>query len=446
MMSPADVFRQLSPDEQREYMAGLSEDAQAELLHDWEFWARPDQLPPPGAWMTWLILAGRGWGKTRTGSEWVRKKAMGEVCRIALVGLTAADARDVLVEGDSGILSVHPKAERPLYEPSKRRLTWPNGSIATCYNASEPDQLRGPQHHYAWADEIAKFPHAQDLWDQLAFGMRLGQHPQVIATTTPRPIPIIKRLMADKGTVTTRGKTLENTSNLAPGAVAAMMERYQGTRLGRQELDGEIVDDVPGALWTRAMLDTGRVPTAPQMTRVVVAIDPSGTDGQDENGDEIGIVVAGRGVDGRGYVLADRTCRLSPDGWARRAVTAYHEFEADRIVAERNFGGAMVQSVVRQADRSVPFKEVVASRGKAVRAEPVAALFEQGRVSIVGSQPELEDQLVLMTPSGYLGEGSPDRMDAMVWALTEVMLGHVPVPQSSGPVAIPRMVTAFNRR
>lgn len=446
MQSPAAYLASLSEQERLQWLAELSIEQQAELRWRWEFWARPDQLPPDGDWATWLILAGRGWGKTRTGAELVRTWAESSACRIALVGLTAADARDVMVEGESGILSVHPQEKRPLYEPSKRRITWPNGSIATCYNASEPDQLRGPQHHYAWVDEPAKFPAAQELWDQLAFGMRLGEHPRIVATTTPRPIPIIKRLMADKSTMTTRGKTLDNRQNLAPGAVDALMERYAGTRLGRQELDGEIVDDVPGALWTRAMLDANRLKEAPQLSRVVVAIDPSGTDGEDDDGDEIGIVVAGRGVDGRGYVLADRTCRLSPDGWARLAVTAYHEFSADRIVAERNFGGAMVAAVVRQADRSVPFKEVVASRGKAVRAEPVSALFEQGRVSIVGSLPELEDQLVLMTPAGYLGEGSPDRLDAMVWALTEVMLGHIPVERASGSVSIPAARSPWSPR
>lgn len=434
----------MPPQELQARLAALSSEELASLRYAWSFWARPDQVAPLGDWRTWLILAGRGWGKSRTGSEWVRARALSEPVRIALVGLTAADARDVMVEGESGILAVHAEHERPLYEPSKRRLTWPNGSLATCYNASEPDQLRGPQHHYAWVDELAKFPQAQELWDQLAFGLRLGQHPQSMVTTTPRPLPIIKRLMADKGTVTTRGKTLDNSSNLAPGAVAALMERYDGTRLGRQELGGEIVDDVPGALWTREMLDTSRVKVAPDMARVVVAIDPSGTDGG-EDGDEVGIVVAGRGVDGRGYVLCDRSCRLSPDGWARRAITAYHEYGGDRIVAERNFGGAMVQAVVRNADRSVPFKEVVASRGKAIRAEPVSALFEQGRVSIVGSLPELEDQLVLMTPGGYLGEGSPDRLDAMVWALSEVMLTHQPVKQDSAVLPVPSIVSGWKR-
>lgn len=365
------------------------------------------------------------------------------------MGLTAADARDVIVEGNSGILSVHPEHERPLYEPSKRRITWPSGAIATCYNASEPDQLRGPQHHYAVVDELAKFPHAQDLWDQLQFGLRLGSKPQAVIATTPRPIPIIKRLMADAGTILTRGRTLDNRSNLAAGAVDALIERYSGTRLGRQELEGEIVDDVPGALWTRAMIDATRVRDAPAMSRVVVAIDPSGTDGSDD-GDDVGIVVAGRGVDGRGYVLADSTCKLSPEGWARLAITAYHRWQADRIVAERNFGGAMVGAVIRAADASVPYKEVVASRGKSARAEPVSALYEQGRISHVAqpgveSLSTLEDEMVLMASSGFMGEGSPNRVDALVWALTEVMLGHIPVPRPIDTAPIPSAVTGFRR-
>lgn len=351
-----------------------------------------------------------------------------------------------MVEGESGILAVHAAHEKPLYEPSKRRLTWPNGSMATCYNASEPDQLRGPQHHYAWVDELAKFPDAQELWDQLAFGLRLGEHPQTVVTTTPRPLPIVKRIMADKSTVTTRGKTSDNKANLAPGAVAALEERYAGTRLGRQELDGEIVDDVPGALWTRAMLDANRVDKAPEMARVVVAIDPSGTAGDEDDGDSVGIVVSGRGIDGRAYVLADNTCKLSPDGWARVAVTAYHRFAADRIVAERNFGGAMVQSVIRTADRSVPFKEVTASRGKSARAEPVAALYEQGRVSHVGGFAELEDEMVLFTAGGYMGERSPNRVDALVWALSEVMLAHQAPARNDTPPAIPRLASPFARR
>lgn len=349
--------------------------------------------------------------------------AKGQYHRIALVAETSADARDVMVEGESGVLSVHPKDFRPLYEPSKRRLTWPNGAVASLYNATEPDQLRGPQHDLGWADELAKWAYARETWDQLQFGLRLGDHPRVAITTTPRPLPLIREIMADEKTVMTRGSTLDNKTNLAGSFIRQIMIKYEGTRLGRQELDAELLDDVPGALWTRDALDLTRVKVAPEMSRVVVAIDPSGTDGDDE-GDDVGIVVAGRGIDGRGYVIADGTCKLSPDGWARRAITLYHLHEADRIVAERNFGGAMVKAVIRSADASVPYKEVTASRGKVARAEPISALYEQGRVSHVGGFTDLEDQMSLMTSAGYMGEGSPDRVDALVWALTEVMLGH----------------------
>lgn len=364
--------------------------------------------------------------------------APGRHRRFAIIAETSADARDVLVEGESGILAVHPRDFRPIYEPSKRRLTWPNGAIGSLFNATEPDQLRGPQHDAAWCDELAKWQYIRETWDQLQFGMRLGEHPQQVITTTPRPLPIIKEIMAMPDARITRGTTMDNASNLAPSFMQQIIERYQGTRLGRQELNAEILDDVPGALWTRKMIDDQRVMQAPEMSRVVVAIDPSGTDGRDE-GDDIGIVAAGRGIDGRGYVLADDTCKLSPDAWARRAITAYHRHEADRIVAERNFGGAMVHAVIKSADASVAYKEVTASRGKAARAEPVSALYEQGRVSHVGSLPELEDEMCLMTASGYLGDGSPNRVDALVWALTEVMLGYIPQNVSADSVSIPRL-------
>jgi phage terminase large subunit-like protein len=349
--------------------------------------------------------------------------------RIAVVAETSADARDVLVEGESGILAVHPADFRPLYEPSKRRLTWPNGAVATLYNAVEPDQLRGPQHDAALCDELAKWRYARETWDQLQFGMRLGLNPKRVITTTPRPIPLIREIMADAHTITTRGSTMDNAANLAPSFMQQIVARYEGTRLGRQELNAEMFDDVPGALWTRAMIDgeadaPKRVKEAPRMRRVVIAVDPSGTSGAGEDqGDDIGIVAAGLGEDGRGYVLGDWSVNLSPAGWARRAVEAFDHFKADRIVAERNFGGAMVESTIRTARKSAPVKLVTASRGKVARAEPIAALYEQGKISHVGSFAALEDQLCSMTPEGYVGEGSPDRADALVWALTELMLG-----------------------
>lgn len=420
------------PEEQREAeLAKLKPEVRAALRWHWPFWARPNQLEPEGDWRTWAAIAGRGFGKTRLGAEWVRKVACGKTplergrhSRIAIVAETAADARDVLVEGDSGILAVHPPDMRPLYEPSKRRLTWPNGCVATLFNAVEPDQLRGPQHDAALCDELAKWRYARETWDQLQFGMRLGQHPQIVVTTTPRPIPVLKEILASKDTVITRGTTLDNASNLAPSFMTAIMDRYGGTRLGRQELNAEMLDDVPGALWTRPMFDGARVKAAPPLKRVVVAVDPSGTagDGNEGQGDDIGIIVAGEGEDRRAYIIADYSCNLSPEGWARRVSEAFTNHSADRVVAERNFGGAMVESTMRAVNKHLPVKLVTASRGKAVRAEPIAALYEQGKVSHVGSFPQLEDQMCAMTSGGYAGERSPDRLDAAVWALTELIL------------------------
>jgi len=429
-LSQAESLALLPETARQAVYSGLNDAQYAELQWDWDFWARPEQLLPPGEWLTWLVLAGRGFGKTRLGAEAIRRLvcgptplAAGQYSRIAIVAETAADVRKVMVEGPAGLLSVHPTDFRPIYEPSNRRLIWPNGAEATTFNGTEPDQLRGPQHDLAWCDELAKWAYADEAWDMLQFGMRLGARPRQIVTTTPKPIALIKRLAKDATTFITRGKTKDNKSNLAPSFFTQVVSRYEGTRLGRQELDAEILDDVPGALWTRATIDSARAPiTLPDMSRVVVAVDPSGTKGNDDAGDWIGIVVAGRGVDGRGYILADRSCKLSPAGWGRRSVDAYHEFSADRLVAERNFGGAMVEHVIKTTDTMVAFKEVVASRGKVQRAEPVAALYEQGRVSHVGELADLEDQLCQMTPDGFLGDGSPDRADALVWALTELII------------------------
>jgi phage terminase large subunit-like protein len=392
--------------------------------------ARPAQITPEGLdWSTWLILAGRGWGKTRTGAEdvaWYGASRPG--VRIAVIGPTYADARDTCIEGESGILGVLPREAVDTWNRSLGELILANGSRYKLFSADEPDRLRGPQHHRAWCDELAAWT-KPDTWDQMLFGLRLGEHPQVVVTTTPKPTPLVRRLALDARTRLTKGRTLDNAANLAPSALEQLQARYAGTRLGRQELEAEILDDVPGALWTRAMIDEALKPVAlPAMKQIVVSIDPSGTKGDADNGDSIGIVVAGKGVDGRAYVLADRTCKLSPNGWGRRAVEAYHEFKANMIIAERNFGGAMVEHVVRTADPYVPYEEVVASRGKAIRAEPVAALYEQGRVSHVAGMTDLEDQMCQMAGDGYLGEGSPDRLDAMVWALSHLMLGEVSRP------------------
>lgn len=401
------------------------------------------------------MIAGRGFGKTRVGSEWVRGLVCGETPlaagayrRMALVAETAADARDVMVEGDSGLLAVHPADYRPTYEPSKRRLTWPNGAQAHLYNGTEPDQLRGPQHDLAWVDELAKFDYASDTWDMLQFGLRLGRRPRQLVTTTPRPIPLIKKIINDPKTAVTRGSTYDNADNLAETFLEAIRERYEGTRLGRQEIDAELLEDLPGALWSRSKIDENRIlfDDLPDMVRIVVAVDPSGTDGEDDDGDEIGIIVAGLGVDGRGYVLADQSCKLSPDGWGRRAVNAYYaqwhpealpRLRAGKVIGEQNFGGAMVKFVIHTINARVAYKEIHASYGKVARAEPISALYEQSRVSHVtcpwmpaGALSKLEDQMCLTASDGYAGEGSPDRMDALVWALTELMITH------GGPVRI----------
>ena len=421
------MLKSLPPLQAQAWLNSLSDKEAAALQYDWEFWARDDQIMPQGNWYTWLALAGRGWGKTRAGSEFVRR--MKDVTgRIALVAETAADARDVMVEGESGIIACSPPWDRPIYEPSKRQLTWANGAIAKTYSGDSPDQLRGPQHGAAWVDELAKFQYADDTWDNLQFGLRLGKQPRQMVTTTPRPIPILRQIIKASSTHVTRGRTYDNIANLS-GNFKEIIQRYEGTRLGRQELEAEMLDDVLGALWTRAMIAAAqKVPDKiPDMQRVVVAVDPSGSNGKSETADSIGIVVIGKGVDGNGYVLADRTCNLSPDGWGRRAVEAYREFKADRIVAERNYGGAMVEHVIKTVDRSVSYREVTASRGKIQRAEPVAALYEQGKIKHVKPMPELEDQMCYMTSTGFLGDGSPDRVDALVWGATELMIsGYEP--------------------
>jgi phage terminase large subunit-like protein len=404
----------------------------ADTLADggWRSKARPEQLAPPGDWNGWLVMAGRGFGKTRTGSEWVREQVeTGAAGRIALIGPTAGDIRDVMVEGPSGLLSTASAWFRPKYEPSIRRVTWPNGATATAYSAEESDRLRGPQHDRLWADEVGAMKDPSAVWDMAQFGLRVGAHPRWLVTTTPRPIKLLRELLAREGrdVVVTRGSTMDNAANLAPAFIEAIRTRYEGTRLGRQELFAELLEDVQGALWTRDMLDRANGSwKLPDMKRVVVAIDPSGTRGEEDTGDSIGVVVAGLGTDDLGYILADRTCKLSPDGWGRVAVRAYHDFKADRIVAERNFGGAMVEHVVKTVDQNVSYKEVTASRGKVARAEPVSALYEQNRVRHARAFPELEDQMAAMTSDGYVGDGSPDRCDAAVWALSELMISPEP--------------------
>lgn len=417
---------------QQEILTGISAfdgEESTVLEYDWEFWARLNQLEPEGDWRYWLILAGRGFGKTRSGAEWVRSQIAAGKERIALVGPTAADVRDVMVEGESGLMNICPSWERPVFQPSKRRLVWPNGAMAFCYSAEEPERLRGPQHDAAWADELAAWTKLQAAWDQLQFGLRLGDNPRIAITTTPKPLPLIRQLVEDRDCVVSRGSTYDNRANLADAFVDKIIRRYEGTRLGRQELHAELLSDVPGALWPYETILAAHVRQCPDLQRVVVAVDPSGSNGSDL-GDAQGIVVAGLGVDGRGYVLADRTCRMSPEGWGRRSIAAFDEFDADSIVAEKNFGGDMVRFTIQTVRDTAPMKLVSASRGKVLRAEPVSALYEQGRISHVVDDPkdnplaELEEEMRHATSSGYLGEGSPNRMDALVWALTELFLAE----------------------
>ena len=382
------------------------------MRYRWNLIARPSQLPPIGDWLTWLFMAGRGAGKTRAGAEWSRDRARAAIGRGALIGPTAADVRDVMIEGESGILACSPPSFRPVYEPSKRRLTWPNGTMATCFSAEEPERLRGPQFAWCWSDEVGAWK-APESWDMMMFGLRLGPLPQVVATTTPKPRKLIRSIMSDPNTVITRGTTHDNAANLAPSFIANIESRYGGTALGRQEIGGEYLDEIPGAFWHRNMFDE-RTP-APDCTRVVVGVDPAVTSGEDS--DETGIVAAGKGIDARFYVLADRSCRLPPDAWARRVVATYDATHADVVVAEANNGGDLVRTVLRTVRPTLPVVLVHASRGKQTRAQPISALYEQKRVTHVEEFAALEDQLCEWTPEAG---NSPDRLDALVWALTEL--------------------------
>jgi phage terminase large subunit-like protein len=376
----------------------------------------------------WLVVGGRGAGKTRTGAEWVRGIALGlpgfaraPVGRIALVGETFNDVREVMVEGVSGILSVHAQGERPQWMPSRRRLEWRNGATAQCFSAEDPQALRGPQFECAWLDELAKWRQAEEVFDMLQFGLRLGDHPRQLITTTPRPVPLLKRLLADPRSVVTRVRTLDNHAHLAPDFLQTVVSRYAGTRLGRQELDGELIEDRADALWTRSMIEAARAPSAPPLARIVVAVDPPAA--SHRRADRCGIIAAGMDTDGLVHVLADATIGAArPAEWALAAVALYHRVEADMLVAEVNQGGDMVAAVIAEADRAVPVRRVRATRGKYLRAAPVAQLYEQGRVRHVGCFPDLEDEMCSFGPGGLENGRSPDRLDALVWAVTELML------------------------
>ena len=417
-----DWLKENAPEILDEAIQTLPHDDVAALAYDFYMWGRTSQIMPPGDWRVWLMLAGRGFGKTRSGAEWVRmlaeeKRAM----RIALVAPTAAALRNVMIEGESGILATSHPAFRPSFAPSRQRLEWPNQVVAYGYSADEPERLRGPQHDAAWCDELAAWRYP-DAWDMLMLGLRLGSDPRVMITTTPKPTALIRRLAGDPATLVTRGSTWDNAPNLAPAFIAEIVKQYEGTRLGRQELEAELLDDTPNALWTREGIEACRVRQAPQLRRIVVAIDPAVSSGRDA--DETGIVVAGLGEDGLGYVLEDGSERLRPEAWAARAIALYRRYQADRVVGESNNGGDLVEATLRAVDRAVSYKAVRASRGKAVRAEPVAALYEQGRVKHRGAFPALEDQMCAFASDFDRGRAgySPDRVDALVWALTELMI------------------------
>ncbi len=418
---------------QEEFLEGLSEHALCALPWLFEFWAMPHQLPPAGDWKTWVILGGRGAGKTRAGSEWIRAQVEGATPeepgkskRVALVGETIDQVREVMVFGDSGIIACSPPDRVPEWQATRKQLRWANGAVAQVFSAHEPEALRGPQFDCAWVDELAKWKKADDTWSMLQFGLRLGDNPQQCVTTTPRDVAILKEIMQRDSTVMTSAPTEANRANLADSFLAEVRNRYAGTRLGRQELDGVLVEDTEGALWTSDLLERGRVDTPPTLDRIVVAIDPpvTGHAGSDECGIVVvGVVTRGDPKDWEAFVLEDATVTAaSPLAWAHAAVAAKDRHNADRLVAEVNQGGDLVQTVLNQIDPMLPFRAVRAQKGKAARAEPVAALYEQGRVHHCRGLGDLEDQMCRMTTRGYDGKGSPDRLDALVWAITELMI------------------------
>ena len=416
-----------------DFLEKLDDRTQRALPWLFDFWAHEHQLPPDGDWLTWIILGGRGAGKTRAGSEWVRRQMEGVtplsngICRrAALVGETIEQAREIMVFGDSGIIACSPSDRRPVWQSTRKALVWPNGAEAKLYSAHEPESLRGPQFDCAWLDELAKWKRPQETWDMLQFALRLGVKPRQIVTTTPRNVSALKKIMSAGNTVRTHAPTAANRVHLAQSFLDQIETEYAGSRLGRQEIDGELLEDVEGALWTLGLLDQHRVDCEPQLDRIVIAVDPPATSGK--NADACGIIVAGVTQDGppqnwRAYVIADRTLtKASPHAWASEVAVCFEEFNADRVVAEVNQGGEMVEAVLRQQAQFIPFKAVRASRGKVARAEPVSTLYEQGRIKHLRGLNALEDQMCGMSQSGYRGQGSPDRVDALVWALTDLMI------------------------
>ena len=426
-----ELRKQVEPEQLVELFAALNDEEAALLQYTWSFWARPQQLPPllssETSWLTWLILAGRGFGKTRSGAEWVRDLVENhKYRRIALVAEDAGDARDVMVEGESGIIAVSPPWNRPHYEPSKRRLTWPNGARATIYSADDPESLRGPQHDAAWLDELCKWRYQQEAWDQLQFGLRLGKRPVQCITTTPKPTKLLKEIVKRPSTLITKGHTYDNLDNLAETFREAIVARYEGTRLGRQELSAEILDDNPNALFHQPLIDQYRMTRKElpeDLNQTVIAVDPPATG--NETSDECGIIVCSRDIPNTNhahfYIEHDGTVQgRSPDQWAATAVSLYYKHMANAIVAEVNNGGDMVESVIKNVDPTVKVIKVRASKGKWLRAEPVAGLYEQGRVHHIGTHSDLEDQMCDFDPSGTVEGKSPDRLDALVWGLAEL--------------------------
>jgi phage terminase large subunit-like protein len=413
----------LPPEERARILDGLPAPVYEEWVQRWSNHAHAGQTAPPGDWRVWLIRAGRGFGKTRAGAQWVNEVAAVQGTRIALVGATLEDARRVMVQGPSGVVATAKIDLAVTWRPTSGEVRFPNGAVATVYSAAAPEALRGPEHHFAWADELGKWRDAA-AWSNLVMGLRLGERPRVLVTTTPRRTALMRQVMALPDLIETRGATRDNR-HLPAAFVAAIEAEYGGTRLGRQELDGEMLDDVAGALWPRALIERQRVRVAPALVRVVVGVDPPAGTASGEGGDACGIVAAGQGEDGQGYVIEDASVAdASPERWARAVAECAARVGADRVVAEANQGGAMVESVLRAADAAMPVTMVRAARGKVARAEPVAALYEKKRVWHVGAFPALEDELAgLATGGGYEGPGrSPDRADACVWALTHLML------------------------
>ena len=417
------AFKRLSLPKRKLFLESLTSDELQAAVDDWNIWARADQLPSRLDFRLWILLGGRGAGKTRAGAEWVSQKVRhaSEPLRVALIGPTFAEARHVMAEGVSGLLNVARDDFRPRYESSKHQITWPDGSMAQLFSAEEPDSLRGPQFHYAWCDELAKWSKPRATWDMLQFALRLGDKPQAVVTTTPRPLALLSELIQAEGTLLSRSRTKQNGANLAPDFLAAITASYGGTRLGRQELEGEILTDNPDALFSRSLIEAARCPQAPAMKRIVVAVDPPAGSGEKHNA--CGIIAAGLGVDGLVYVLDDFTIKArSPSGWAARAIALYHARKADALIAEANPGGDMVKSVLANMDASVPVRLVHATRGKHLRAEPVAALYEQGRVKHAGVFASLEDELCEFESIIASPGASPDRADALVWAVSELVL------------------------